>query len=183
MFLQSISRICRFCATVVTLMLALVPVGFCQTTSNQEDGQVSSETVEEIIVYGDKSLTQFRLELHRAEDKVYSLFNALNSDDEYDVHCFREAPTGSHIKRRICRANFVSKATSAEARALLRGQPAPSAWAAIQQKNKLLQEKMEALVVERPEFLEALSEYSDANQILESERQRRCEGRVIICRR
>jgi hypothetical protein len=182
MFLQRISRIGRFCGAAVTLMLALIPVGFCQTTSNQEDEQVSSEIVEEIVVYGEKSLTQLRLELHRAEDKVYALFNLLNSDDEYDIHCYREAPIGSHIKRRVCRANFVVKATSEEARDFLLGQPGPSAWAKIQPKNKLLQEEMEALV-ERPEFLKALSEFSDANQILESEHQRKCEGQVIICRR
>ena len=183
MFFQGISRIGRSCATVVVLMPALVPVGFCQTTSNQEDEQVSSKKVEEIVVYGEKSLTQLRLELHRAEDKAYALFNSLNSDDEYDIHCYREAQIGSHIKRRICRPNYVSQATSEEARNLLRGQPGTSAWARTRQKDKVLRENMEALVVERPEFFKALSEFSDANQALESERQRRCEGRVIICRR
>lgn len=183
MFLQRLSRIGRVCATIVTLMLALVPVGFCQTTSNHEDERVSSETIEEIVVYGEKSMTQLRVELHRAEDKVYTLFNSLNSDDEYDIHCYLEAPIGSHIRRRICRANYEVKATTEESRRLLLGLPSASAWATIQAKNKLLREEMEALVVERPEFLEALSEYSDANQILESEHQRRCEGRAILCRK
>jgi hypothetical protein len=182
MFLQRISRIGRSCATAVALMLALAPAAFCQTTSNQEDEQVSSETIEEIVVYGEKSLTKLRLELHKAEDKVYSLFNSLNSDDEFDIHCYREAPTGSHIKRRVCRANFVVEATSEEARDFLLGHPGPSAWTKIQPKNKLLQEEMEALV-ERPEFLKALSEFADANQILKSEYQRKCEGQVIFCRK
>lgn len=183
MFLKRTSRNGRILAIIVAMTVVTIPVGLCQSNSMQEDEPVSSETLEEIVVYGEKSMTQLRVELHRAEDKVYTLFNSLNSDDEYDIHCYLEAPIGSHIRRRICRANYEVKATTEESRRLLLGLPSASAWATIQAKNRLLREEMEALVGEHPEFLEALSEYSDANQTLESEHQRRCEGRAILCRR
>jgi len=183
MLLRRISRIVRFCAMVVPLTLAFVPAGFCQAISGQPDQAGPSEAIEEIVVYGEKSLIQLRLEVHKAEDKVFAMFNSLNSDDEYDIHCYLEAPIGSHIKRRVCRANFVSKATSEEARQLLRGQPGVSAWTKTQHKNKLLQAEMEALVLERPEFLKVVNEYGEANQALKSERERRCEGRVSTCRK
>ena len=179
MFLQRTRPIGTSCATVVAFMLA--PVGLCQTISNQEDEQDASETVEEIVVYGQKSLTQLRIELHEAEDRAFALFNSLNNEDEYDILCYREAPTGSHISRRICRPNYVSQARSLETRAFLRGQPPPSAWAIIQHKDKILREKMETLVVERPEFLKAINEFAEAKENLESEHKRRCEGRIILC--
>lgn len=183
MSLQRIFRVGSVCTTGAVLLLALVPVGMCQTASVQKEEPAPSDTIDEITVYGNKSLRKLRLDLYTAEDNVYAVFNSLNSDDEYDVHCYHEARYGSRITRRVCRANFVSEAIADETRALLRDQPEIPAWATIQQKNKLLREKVEALVIERPELLKALSEFSDAKQILESERQRRCEGRVIICRR
>ena len=130
-------------------------------------------------------LVKLRFEYYKAEDVVFEVFNSLNSDDEFDIHCYQEAPTGSHIKKRVCQTNYVRDLTA----------EATSLWllgitgfynhpvAKIQQKDKILNEEMEALVVERPELLKALNEYSDAKQVLESERQRRCEGRVFICRK
>ena len=56
-------------------------------------------------------------------------------------------------------------------------------WAKIKQNDELLRKEMEALVVKRPELLNALSEFSDAKQVLDSERERRCEGRAFICRK
>ena len=130
-----------------------------------------------------------RQEVHRAEEIAFDLFNSLNSDDEYNIHCYEETPIGSHIKRRVCKVNYVKELTAAAtARWLLSrqagaGQPYLDALPRIQQKDKLLREEMEKLVVEQPELLKTLSDYSEANQILEDERQRRCEGRITICRR
>ena len=92
-------------------LLALARAGMCQTAPVEEVKEAPSDTLEEIIVYGQRSLLEFRLDLYRAEVNFYDLFNSLNSDDEYDVHCYREAPTGSHIRRRICRANFEKELT------------------------------------------------------------------------
>jgi len=63
------------------------------------------------------------------------------------------------------------------------GQPYIPAWAKIKEKDKLLREEMEALISENTELFEALSDLSDAKQILESEHKRRCEGRFLICRK
>ena len=134
MFLKRTSRNGRIFAITLAMTVVTIPVGLCQTNSMQEDESASSETIEEIVVYGEKSLIHLRHEVQRAEDRVFDVFNTLNSDDEYDIHCYREAPTGSHIHRRVCRANFVSKATAEEARALLLGLPIPIASATIQKK-------------------------------------------------
>jgi hypothetical protein len=103
----------------------------CQSASAKEVEPAPSDKIEEIIVYGDKSLRRLRNDVYKAEQKVIVIFNSLNSDDEFDIHCTRDAPTGSHIKRRVCRANFVGKATAHEARGFMLGQPYIPAWATI----------------------------------------------------
>ena len=108
MLLKRTSEIGKFFAIAVAMILAHLPAGFCQITSIQEDEPVSSETVEEIVVYGEKSLTH----------------------------------------RRVCRANFVGKATSEEAKAWLLGLPNPIASATVKKKNERLLEEMEALAKE-----------------------------------
>ena len=51
------------------------------------------------------------------------------------------------------------------------------------EKDKQLTEELEALVVERPELRKALSEFSDAKQLLEGEHERRCADSIILCKR
>jgi hypothetical protein len=74
--------------------------------------------VEEVIVPGRRP-ENLRVEIERLEGAVYERFNALNSDDEFDIHCFKQAPTGSNIPLRTCAPNFVIKAESASAKAML----------------------------------------------------------------
>ncbi len=158
------------------LLLVLMPIGLRHFALAQEVAQAPIETMEEIIVYGDKSLHTLRQEVFRAEENFFAVFNTLNEDDEYDIRCFYEVPSFTHIRRHVCRANFVIDATSAEsAPAFSEGIGAFSRPAAfeIRRKKKRLRELMEALVAERPELLETLSEYTDAKQTLESAKKRR----------
>jgi len=43
--------------------------------------------------------------------------------------------------------------------------------------------EMTELASERPDYLNALIKFTEATQTLESEHKRRCEGRLLICRR
>ena len=74
--------------------------------------------VEEVIVPGRRP-ENLRVEIERLEVAVYERFNALNSDDELDIHCFKQAPTGSNIPLRTCAPNFVTRAESAAAKKML----------------------------------------------------------------
>jgi Na+-transporting methylmalonyl-CoA/oxaloacetate decarboxylase gamma subunit len=140
-------------------------------TSEEE----SSESIEEIIVYGDKPLHTLRREVYTAEENFFDLFTSLNQDDDYDVRCYYEVPSFTHIRRHVCRANFVIDATSAEAASFLGkgGGPALPAEMVIEGKKERFREVIEALVAEHPELLQALSKYTNARQILESEKEQR----------
>jgi hypothetical protein len=184
MSLQRNFRVGGVSTTAVVLLFALAPLSMCRIAAAQEGEPEPTETIEEIVVYGNKSLARLHLELYKAEDAVFDLFNSLNSDDEFDIHCYKEAPTGSHIKKRVCKTNYVRDLIGeATRKALLIGGPYIHPVAKIKQKDELLRKEMEALVVERPGLLNAFSEAYDAKQIYDSEHKRRCEGRIFICRK
>jgi len=174
----------RIDVAVGVLSLALSPAAVCQTAPIDEVDQPPSETVEEIIVYGDKSMSILRFEMNHAADITFDLFNSLNSDDEFDIHCYQEARIGSRIKRRVCRPNFEKEIVAESYRSLLmHGIPIAGAEARINQKTELLQAKMEALVSEHPKLQKALSEFIDAQQAVDDEHERRCGGGTFVCRK
>ena len=136
----------------------------------------SSESIEEIIVYGDKSIGALRREVYKAEENFFDLFNSLNQDFEYDVNCYYEVPSFTHIRHHVCRANFVVEATSVqyvEIRTRGPRYPVVPPELVIAKKKKIYRQKLEALVAEHPELFQALAEYTSKRTTLESERDKR----------
>ncbi len=184
MFLQRSFIVSRFVTLGILPLLVHATIGMSRIAYSDEIDQKSSETIdelisetveqessesiEEIIVYGDKSLSALRREVYKAEETFFDVFSSLNQDDEYDVRCYYEVPSFTHIRRHVCRAKFVTEAFSKN----VGGPRLPIAFE-IQRKKKQLRQIMEALVAERSELLQALNKYTDAKQILESEKERR----------
>jgi hypothetical protein len=192
MFLQRNFKFRRFNTLGIVLLLLHATIGMSRITYAEEIDQKSSgaideiisetveqepsEPIEEITVYGDKPLHALRREVFRAEENFFDVFSSLNQDDEYDIRCYYEVPSFTHIRRHVCRAKFVIDATSAESAPAFSEQigafSRPAALV-IQRKKERLREIMEELVAEHPELLQALSEYTDKKQTLESEKERR----------
>jgi hypothetical protein len=189
MNVHTISRRSGLLATGIMLPLAIAAVAAASAQDAQQSApesveeivaevveQDTEETIDEITVYGDKPLYALRREVYRAETDFFELFSALNDDKEYDVRCYYEIPSFTHIRRHVCRAQFVVDATSAEAemyRTEGPRRPMVRAASTIQRKEKQLQKLMETLVAEHPELLHALNRYTEAKQTLESEKDRR----------
>jgi hypothetical protein len=135
----------------------------------------TSDEIEEIIVYGDQSMTQLRRKVYKAEENFFTLFSSFNEIEEYDVRCYYEVPSFTHIRRHVCRANFIIDAGSAAAQTWKTAGPSrivvPAEWA-IERKKKRLQEMMEEMVAEHPELLDALTDYTDVKQTLKSAQDR-----------
>jgi hypothetical protein len=127
---------------------------------------------DEIVVIG-KSPNQIRAEMERAEVAVYDRFNAVNSDDEFDIHCRREEPTGSRISRRVCEANFWHEAQANAARetlAQLRGDTAmdpASLLAEGASKMGLLREELKRVAATDEEFQRSLVHFVTLKRALE----------------
>jgi hypothetical protein len=121
--------------------------------------------------------------MYVAEEALYDLYNSLNTDDDFDTRCYEEARTGSHIKRRVCRANFYGKLLARETERMLRGDPYINPVFEIRKMNERRLADMTEKALEHPELLKAIIRYGETNQTWESEHKRRCEGRLFICRR
>lgn len=182
MFLKRQLRVSRIFRTAFLLLYALTAApALSQVESVQKGEQASPELIEEVTVYGDKTLYHYKLEMFRAEDKVFDVFNLLNDDDEFDVYCYRDAKPGTRIKRRHCRPNFVRKAESQEAMNFMMGYPHNPARTVIMRKHKKLMRKMDKLINEHPELQEVVVQYAAAIENLEGARNEKCAGRTIAC--
>ena len=190
-FLQrAVTRPGQILLTGAMLSLALVTSGNCQSVSESDSEAVpeSEETIEEIRVYGDKSLGTLRQDAYDAQDIFLDRFNALNSDDDLDIHCYKEARTGSRLRRRVCKPNYLIRMEAEATRQMMLSMQTGGAgsylepvWR-VRQMDKQMQEEMQTLAAENPELLEALKEAANKKLIYERERKERCDGRIIICR-
>jgi hypothetical protein len=138
--------------------------------------EITPDTVDEIVVYGDKPLFALRRDVYRTEERFWEVFSELNTNDEFDVRCFFEVPSFTHIRRHVCRAQFVIDATAEEARFMFSqqvGRFRKPAELAIVRKRKEMQALMEQMIAEQAELRKALEQFTTARTILESEKTRR----------
>ena len=138
--------------TVLALVVAVMALPLA--AFGQDDG-----VADEIVVASQKSTAALRRDLDQAEDDFYSLYNELNDDNEYDIRCRREAPTGVRKKTKVCRPLFLSKDRGREDKTRsinLESDPIISA------KLDKLQENLESLVAANPELQAAMVRYNKA---------------------
>jgi hypothetical protein len=137
---------------------------FCANAFGQEENGAEadakappSDIDDEIIVIG-KSPAEIRAQIIKAEEAVYDRFNEINSNDEFDIHCRQETPTGSHIGRRVCQANFwrdaLADAGQETVRAMRGESSAPPALflGEAMNKGKVMTAEMRRLALEDKEF-------------------------------
>lgn len=92
------------------------------------------EPTDEVIVRGKRSVFRLRMELQAARENVWETFNAINSDDDFDIACNDAARTGSRITKRTCRPQYSDRATREAGRELARRlkecveNPNPKCW-------------------------------------------------------
>jgi hypothetical protein len=78
------------------------------------------DSSDEVIVTG-KRLAKLRLEVQTARERAYDVFNEINSDNDFDVHCHNETRVFSHVKRRTCRAQFETRISNGAGKEYLDG--------------------------------------------------------------
>lgn len=163
----------------IFLLLGLPVSGICQT-----DAAPAAEpagVMEEVIVLGSKPLLELKLEMYKAEEVLYDIFNSFNGDNDLDVHCYKEAPVGSHIKRRICKTNLYRKLLRRASQRMMAGEHYVYPVAEIKHLNERVLDHMTKTALEQPEMMDALIRANEAREALESERKRRCEDVLLFC--
>jgi hypothetical protein len=133
-----------------------------------------SDVTEEIVVRG-RAAPQLRIEIERVEDSVYERFNALNSNDEFDILCAIEQPTGSRLTVRGCMPKFALTAEARVATDIVRGMQGATAGygtntqihlARMSQKGDELLAEMRRLAREDEELLRRLTRLAELKDVL-----------------
>ncbi len=133
--------------------------------------------------YSGMSDSKLRREIDRSREQVYELYNALNTEDEYDIVCREFRSASSLIRERVCQPNFMTQAYSESASNMMTNRGAqtgaalqgsannqmvvvPLSQAEITRKNQLLAEKMVQLANENAPLNEAVQKLNQLNAAL-----------------
>ena len=160
-----------------TLCLLLV-VGLGASVMAQEAAPTPQAVVDEVIVPGSRP-ENLRVEIERLERVVYERWNALNSNDEFDVHCLDSEPTGSNITQTHCAPNFVIEAESRAAEDSVHGARSTGRsrndeyLAVVEEKSRQLNEEMKRVAREDEQFLRDLMRLDELRQLQANEKQQR----------
>ena len=132
----------------------------------------SDRPIEEIQVLGSRTLYSIRMEIVDEENKIFSMFNELNSDDDFDILCDNIAPTGSHIKQRVCEHRFVTETRARMTQDFMLGIGALNESSDLGVETKLQQDELEKehlrIAAEYPEYLEMLTKLMNLRATLET---------------
>jgi hypothetical protein len=150
----------------------VVLLGFGASALAQEAVSPPQDDIEELIIPG-RVPENLRVEIERLEVAVYEQFNALNSNDEFDIHCLVQARTGTNIPQRTCAPNFVIRAESRSAQKILtdgRSSDANNDNRAghntlMEQKSRELTEEMQRVARENERFLRYLVRLDELRQL------------------
>ena len=117
------------------------------------------QVAEEIVVEGRRDRINLKLEVDRAEDAFYAIFNDL-VDEEFRVTCRYERVINSIIKERICQTGYMRSELSTAATLSLSGIDYMAAGV-LTDKNRQLREKVLELLENNPELRNAARNLSD----------------------
>ena len=143
--------------------------------------------IESVIVSGHlNKLSEVRKAITNAEDRFYARYNELNKDDDFDIECSMEAPTGTRFKARECLPKFAAARTKEDVDALFSKATAvdggvfkPWAGAMISNRMPELKSRMMQIVKSDPELLRLLRERARLEQHYKELSEKKFKGRFI----
>ena len=78
----------------------------------------AQERPDEVVVRG-RQVGELRVAMQNAREHAYSIFNEINSTDDFDVLCREETRYFSHAKQRVCRPRFEGRISGQAAKEFL----------------------------------------------------------------
>ncbi|HYP79338.1 MAG TPA: hypothetical protein VEQ17_03560 [Steroidobacteraceae bacterium] len=139
-------------------------------TSSRAQPNVELDEVQVIS----KRLSEMRQDIVKVEDRFFALYNELNTDDDYDVHCESDVPTGTLLAYRTCRTVFYTKAQAAEARYFLNNEEyAPPADLVALERAPEYRDRALAVINSHPELRQLISERDELERQYNQARKKR----------
>jgi len=89
-------------------------------TTGGSDAQRAAGPIEQVIVTGQRSLGSLIREAGDLTEDFYSRLNFVIDNDDFDIDCRNEFPTGSRISTRVCRMRFMDELQNRRSASTLR---------------------------------------------------------------
>lgn len=160
-----------------TLVFALLLAGPAAGQDDSPPTAPASALPEEVVVSGTRELYRLQAALQAAEVRAYDIFNRLNDEKRFDIHCSKQEPINSRIKRQVCLPAFQLEAHRQHAaqyvesvrEAFGQGEsvfatPHVPQEAVIASQQSAFRRKMREVAEAHPEFLDALIEYTELQE-------------------
>jgi hypothetical protein len=151
-----------------------LPVSPSDSLAGEEE-----QELDEVIVSG-MTLRQMRDAIVAAEQRFYDLYNELNQDDDFDVHCREHAPLGTRIKQRQCLIAFQEEAQMEFVQAALNGYYAPDPVTVWLERGDEYREAALAVINGDVRLLRLVKERERLEEKYKAERRERFKGRWIL---
>lgn len=167
--------------SVLVLALTYAPVGWCQTSSGQDDISAPPESVEEIVVYGEKNLVHMRVEYEHATESFWDVFNSLTIDEQFEVDCEHVVYLGSYRRYHQCKPRFQERLEQrATQDMILSGNfyDYRIEGRLLKEKMALMEQEVTRLLSENPEIQARAENLQQAMGAYESERESRRNKRI-----
>ncbi len=177
-------RSVRMLSALLATFVPVAPVLAAETVAVAPEDLSRIQTLDEVVVTGKlDSLSAARVAVIAAEDRFYARYNELNQDDQMDVVCRFEQPTGTRIPKRTCRTRMLDEATQVEAGKLTRSEEGNVRLVSATALNSAPQAELKARVLkmtrEDPELLRALLEQARLAQYYEDLSAKKFRNRKV----
>lgn len=162
--------------SAIMVLVVLVVLGSAGTAAaSPPDPRSPSDTTDEVIVNAQREkLSVLRAQVVMLEDQIYSEYNKLNPDHQYDVTCITDVPTNSLLRNRQCLPEYARRALHDAAQSLLPfGYPARPASMVILEKHKDFQKNYRTVINTHAELLKLDREYGELVKHYEAVRKQK----------
>lgn len=157
----------------------LILAGFCthtavaqiEETEESTTATTEQQPIEEITVIGQRTLGTLRVQIDRASDRIFDLWNEFNTDDLYDIRCRRVAATGTHITSKRCTPVYFDRAEAHATQVSMSGGAGIGLmhWR-MAYHNPIMDQKWKQMVNEHPELVEAIVKHHELTEELKASR-------------
>jgi hypothetical protein len=166
----------RSCAVLLALICGslLIPAAYAldatpepakTTAIDQNLAAAGQEGAEEVSVEAHKlKLSRLRIEINKAVDNFYDVFNQANTEPEYETHCSDERRTDSYTVHHICRARFQDDANEQETQGFFYGYATTPAASLIILRGRGYKKRLEELIHRNPQVRQAATEFDALTQ-------------------
>lgn len=136
------------------------------------EGDAELSVIDEVTVVEPKSVGRLRFELAKADNRVFSLYNALNSNDSLDMICKKETRIGSQIKYRVCKSSYHRQIESESGSDFLAGGDLSTSARAPAGHYDKVRSNMAKLMAEHPELLQAVHRRAILREKISDQKQK-----------